>query len=432
MKKAPLYIFLLLPLIASAGSFSISSPGKAPLEIDVPKTSGLNALYVLDGVQGAVATYTSDSPSADVVWQRYSALGGGYAEQVNGITHNGNQWTLSAVEGDMGYIIEEGDQRFYVWITDYSRHTLLLDGLAVVGNDDCDYTQLILTGKAEPIHYYSIAGRQLVLSRELELSYNTLEWSDDANAYTTVRSADTFEYIEGSTQVQSPLCQTEFTLTGDRFLKTWGEEQAISTATIDPHAVSAHTMAEQLNEKADNQSGADDGLGGSAPAQIQFSAITTDAAIFNEWQFSTYPDFDDIQLRVNEQDYTHTFDEQGTTYVRFVCDNASGTCQFVGQTYQINIGESSLLCPNAFSPGASEGVNDEWRVSYRSIVSFECSIFNRNGQKMCTLTDPSMGWDGKHGGKVVPAGVYYYVIKARGADGKKYNLSGDINIVNYK
>ena len=38
--------------------------------------------------------------------------------------------------------------------------------------------------------------------------------------------------------------------------------------------------------------------------------------------------------------------------------------------------------------------------------------------------------DGKIGGKFVPSGVYYYVIKARGADGKKYNLSGDINIIN--
>jgi hypothetical protein len=51
---------------------------------------------------------------------------------------------------------------------------------------------------------------------------------------------------------------------------------------------------------------------------------------------------------------------------------------------------------------------------------------------MATLTDPSQGWDGRYGGKIVNSGVYYYVIKARGSDGKKYNLSGDINIINYK
>ena len=40
--------------------------------------------------------------------------------------------------------------------------------------------------------------------------------------------------------------------------------------------------------------------------------------------------------------------------------------------------------------------------------------------------------DGKYKGKYVPAGTYYYVIKARGSDGRDYKLSGDINIINSK
>ncbi len=76
-------------------------------------------------------------------------------------------------------------------------------------------------------------------------------------------------------------------------------------------------------------------------------------------------------------------------------------------------------------------MNDQWRVSYKSITDFDCHIFNRWGQEMAHLTDPSQGWDGRYGGKTVPPGVYYYVIKAQGADGKNYKLSGDINIVGY-
>jgi hypothetical protein len=49
---------------------------------------------------------------------------------------------------------------------------------------------------------------------------------------------------------------------------------------------------------------------------------------------------------------------------------------------------------------------------------------------MATLTSPDQGWDGKYKGKFVPSGTYFYVIKAVGADKKKYNLSGDINIIN--
>ena len=115
--------------------------------------------------------------------------------------------------------------------------------------------------------------------------------------------------------------------------------------------------------------------------------------------------------------------------MRFMANNAAGSCEYLGDTYTVAIGESRLECPNAFSPGTSEGVNDEWKVSYRSIISFDCQIFNRWGQKMATLTDPSQGWDGKYNGKFVKSGVYFYVIKATGSDGKEYKLSGDINII---
>lgn len=93
---------------------------------------------------------------------------------------------------------------------------------------------------------------------------------------------------------------------------------------------------------------------------------------------------------------------------------------------------SELTCPNVFSPGVSIGVNDVWKVSYRSIVDFHCWIFNRWGNKIIEFTDPAEGWDGTYHGKLVSPGVYYYVIQARGSDGKNYKLSGDINIIRYR
>ena len=69
-------------------------------------------------------------------------------------------------------------------------------------------------------------------------------------------------------------------------------------------------------------------------------------------------------------------------------------------------------------------------MSYRSLVSYSCHIFNRLGKQLFSSTDPAQGWDGKIGGKYVPAGVYYYVIEALGADGVRYKRSGDINIIN--
>jgi gliding motility-associated-like protein len=127
-----------------------------------------------------------------------------------------------------------------------------------------------------------------------------------------------------------------------------------------------------------------------------------------------------------------TFEDAGTFYWRFIGTNAAGTCTANSDVYTVTIGTSSLVCPNVFSPGSSEGVNDVWKVSYSSIISFKCWIFNRWGVQICELNDPSQGWDGKYKGKLVDSGVYYYVIEAKGSDGKKYKLNGDINIIKYK
>lgn len=146
---------------------------------------------------------------------------------------------------------------------------------------------------------------------------------------------------------------------------------------------------------------------------------------------ATDEEFENITYRINEQDFNYTFTEEGTVYVRFIGSNSDGSCEAVGDTYTVSIGASELQIPNAFSPN-DDGINDMWKVSYRSLLDFHCWIFDRNGHQLFEFTDPSSGWDGKHNGKTVSPGVYYYVITATGSDGKRYKQSGDINIIRYK
>jgi gliding motility-associated-like protein len=190
------------------------------------------------------------------------------------------------------------------------------------------------------------------------------------------------------------------------------------------------TYAVQTEHTADNEKKQDSStLGGSAPCEITFTAIPTDAAIYHEWEFSSTSDFEDILDRYSDNVFTYTFNNQGTTYVRYIAGDNAGACFYEGDVYSISIGVSSLECPNAFSPYNQDGVNDEWKVSYQSLISFECHIFNRWGTEICSFTDPSQGWDGRYKGKFVPSGTYFYVIKAEGSDGVKYKKSGDINIL---
>ena len=41
----------------------------------------------------------------------------------------------------------------------------------------------------------------------------------------------------------------------------------------------------------------------------------------------------------------------------------------------------------------------------------------------------TQGWDGKYKGNPVKEGVYYVLVKAKGADGREYNIKKDINLL---
>lgn len=423
---------IILCILAAAPAYALDFTGasKTPVEIIPEASTGLEAIYVLPATQGVSMSfpYSGQAP----VWHRFSRLGGAYAEAVASTSANGVS-TIALSDGDMGYIVEhEGRQHCY-WITDYSAHRLELGAIAPSAEPDCNRRRLDFTGHADAITCYNINGRPLELSRELEVGYTALVFDEENFTYQPRHTTEVLASAGASFAVPDPYMSTTFTLTGDRFLKAWGEEQSITSATVEPYGIDARCRATQSVRDADNeQRPQTDGLGGSAPCDIEFEAAVTDGAIFHEWQISRSPEFDINELTYNDLTFTYTFREQGTVYVRFVAANADATCEYYGDTYEIFIGESKLDIPNAFSPHNEDGVNDLWKVSYKSIISYECSIFNRWGQCLFTSTNPAEGWDGKHGGKFVPAGVYYYVIRAEGADGVSYNRSGDINIVGYQ
>lgn len=404
--------------------------------VDYPdKNTGLEAIYVLHSADGVTMHYSAQK--SNVVWYRYSNLGGGYAEEISGVSHDGNDWYIP-VQGDMGYIIDDGDTRTCVWVVDYASHPMRLEGISIPSEQDCDNTTVNLSGEGDAIHYYTINGQQRTLSRGIEIAYDSQVWDDSSATFAQEPMTKTIDALT-STVLISPAvyCRTYFNVTADRFLSAWGMAQHAQSEAFIPNAVAVNTEAEQeVNDDPDyksNQiSAGTSGLGGSAPAEITFRSFCTDAVIHFEWQMSEDPEFENIDYRFTDRDLDYTFMNEGTFYVRFVGSNSDGSCEQYGDTYTVSIGTSELKCPNAFSPGASEGVNDEWKVSYRSIIDFECWIFDRYGNEICHFTDPDQGWDGKRGGKLVKPGVYFYVVQATGADGKKYKKSGDINILRYK
>lgn len=425
----------LLPLLLAASAtahaeLNFSGAALPAIEVKASPSAGLDGgVFVLPYVEGVSVSYAGNG--AEISWQRFSAMGAAYSEPVSS-TQQGAVSTLSHLEGNMGYAVTDGSSTSYFWIVDYSTAPFEIREIELSDDmSDCGTTRLDIDGSAPPLTYYSITGVPHHIDREIKLEYLTLEFDAESFAYRQTTHVENLEKLDAQIVCPAPLCPTEFTISGDRFSTAWGDPHHTVSDVCPATAVALETQAVQIQHDADNEIREDAALGGSGPVEIEFRAAVSDAAVFHEWEIARDRDFNQVFMRERNLEFTYTFREQGTTYVRMNAANDSGECTAESETYEVFVGESALKCPNAFSPGTSPGVNDEWKVAYKSIVSFDCQIFDRNGRRMAHLTHPSQGWNGRIGSKTVPAGVYFYVIRAEGTDGKKYKLSGDINVIDY-
>jgi len=180
----------------------------------------------------------------------------------------------------------------------------------------------------------------------------------------------------------------------------------------------------------------------SAPLTVTFNsgAENTDGWTSHyEWHFYRDNQRDNPYLVRYEESTSVTFNDAGNHHVELWATyvNGNDTVAYTeeywttgGTPIVVAISESQLEFPNAFSPNG-DGINDVYKAKegYKSIVEFQATIFNRWGQKIYSWNDPAGGWDGKFHGKDVKQGVYYVLVKAKGADGRKFNIRRDVNLL---
>ncbi len=168
---------------------------------------------------------------------------------------------------------------------------------------------------------------------------------------------------------------------------------------------------------------------GQAPLSVSFRANPQDMEGLDptyEWHFRMEGEGKDMMVRY-EENTDYTFTKAGKTYVTLYAN--LGNEERDSSRICITISESKLLMPNAFTPNGDTH-NDVYKAKeYQSIVEFHAYIFNRWGQKLFEWTNPAEGWDGNYNGSPVKEGVYFVVVKARGADGIVYNIRKDVNLL---
>lgn len=203
-----------------------------------------------------------------------------------------------------------------------------------------------------------------------------------------------------------------------------------SVPTISPMAILITENGEQEGTE----------LSGDAPLKAHLEANAQDvgsyAAIY-EWRITRQGDSQPYLIRY-EEDTDYTFTESGAhlieLYATFI--NGADTVAYAEEYWNgtvpitITVSDSKLEMPNAFSPNG-DGINDVYKAksTWRSIIEFHATIYNRWGQKLFEWTDPASGWDGRYRSKEVKQGTYFVEVKARGADGRRYNIRRDVNLL---
>ena len=195
--------------------------------------------------------------------------------------------------------------------------------------------------------------------------------------------------------------------------------------SVDPTAT--YLEDERTVEKWEN-------ISGQAPLDISFKANPSDMGDHTaayEWHISKKGATTDLLVHYQE-DTSYRFLESGTFVVTLKTRLTDNDTELGEKSIEVTISESKLEFPNAFSPNG-DGINDIYRAKqpdgYKSIVEFHAYIFNRWGQKLYEWTDVTQGWDGTYKGSPVKEGVYFVLVKARGADGREYNIKKDVNLL---
>jgi len=446
-KRTIMLMATALALLSVRGQVSFVGTMEHPVKVKevTPDKSetGLDKIFVVYDTDGVGMTFPSTTGER-AKWYTYDADTWGSPVEISNVGWDGSMTKLSQVIPNIGYIIEEGTDRKYYWVVNYADYPLELNDMFINNELPCNLLTFNIDGQGDAIPYYSIHGKRQVLDRDIQLTYTnaTFVWDDLIRGHWEDSDVvESFAALDQGVEIVPPLCDTEFTLSGDRFLKEWGIEEAIKGVHFSTKAVGCVSTAVLLDSQGEilkDDQGKEvkldgDLTEGSAPVRILFSGYSTESAVYRRWEIATDADFENVVLQFNQDELDYTFNDAVTYYVRYMVANDDGTCEAYGDTYSINVSESSLGkgakgdIPNVFLPDGS----NKWKVPNKSIVEFHCWIYNRWGNLVYEFTDPDGGWDGTYRGRQVDTGVFYYVVTAVGGDGQKHKKRGDINILRY-
>ncbi|MDR0799097.1 MAG: gliding motility-associated C-terminal domain-containing protein, partial [Dysgonamonadaceae bacterium] len=409
-KKGIVLIIFWLTAFSAFAQYQVSGGTGEPYLAENDTKNRLE-IYLLNGLTGAEISFTS-ADNQPHQWYSYETI---YTDRTP-VTciQSGNRSSITDIVDGRGYYVEipgESSPRC-VWIMDYSRYLPTFYRLNYEeGDDQCEFLKLVADVDAAPLRYYTPFGVRSELQRTYHLSYNDLTWNEEDFSFSENPVNREVQGVVAEIPVPAPLRNTDFTLTGDLFAEHFGLAKKLITQEYQAIAVRAYSTAEFQKKSGESEQLANGGdLTFTSPTQVLFTAYANEpVAAMYLWQISHWDENtgkESVLVHYPSKELSYLFgDQSGRFTARLEVIDSRSLCVDTLQVYTITVGETDIKVPNFFSPGSSLGVNDEFRVSYKSLVKYKCSIVNQWGNVLFESTDPDEGWDGRIAGNYVPSGV---------------------------
>jgi gliding motility-associated-like protein len=150
---------------------------------------------------------------------------------------------------------------------------------------------------------------------------------------------------------------------------------------------------------------------------------------------------DSIDFVIFDKQPIYEYERSGSYLVKLVTvkvNPTTGNCyDTLHMATAIEVDTSYVKVPNVFTPNG-DGRNDNFVVRTNSLKSMSVRIYNRWGGLVHSWSYSNIRsreytyeysvWDGRIGGRMASPGVYFYVIKYVGRDGKKDTVDGFVHL----
>lgn len=427
-----LFIFCSILLQAQ---YKASGGIKTPYEIEIPEVPSMNKIFIFNTLSNSSLSYKTSS-GLGIRWFYYTQSAADKIEilaseiEITSFKEE-TTYTIKNPKDATGYFVMEGTkEKPAIWVCDYTYNQAVINQFHPLESaDKCEYLKLIID-TSDNWFYFLKSGERKKIPRKYKITYQDLEWNQATWKFENIERTIDYRTFGTEYVIDAPLKNTPFTLSGDEAGEYFGLSSQMQTNIYEAVSVKSYFKAKQ---QVSNDKLKSDKLGGSAPAIITFTAYANEpVAQYYTWYIFHQDKPSDAIARYTDNEIEYTFEKAGTYTVRLEVANAQSSCVDSTQMVQFSISESSLEIPNYFSPDATDGSSTQFKVAYKSLIKFNCTIFNRWGVKLHRFSDPDKGWSGQYNGRLVPTGVYYYVIEAIGSDGRVYKKGGDINVIRSK